>query len=216
MLQGIGNAALEQRNELIPSGIPSTVGDMSAFNASRAFTPVAGLPIECDGTSCRATNTAHAGVFAALQRQLNAIDTPNAETTAVTGVIDAATLARAKIVRRLLNIAIADPGNVQELATVAQNWIPILSGVSGVEPDFRAPAIPQATPGVLPEPLSPGVVSPDGQSFPRWTWYIGGAILVAVLGYIGLRVTRRKSTFKGGPAFDDFDYREPDGEFIDV
>ena len=191
---------------------------MSATNASRAFTPVAGLPIECDGTVCRATNPAHAGVFAALQRQLNAIDTPNAEGVAVNGIIDAATLARAKIVRKLLSIALPEPTNVQELATSAQNWIPILSGISGVSPDFSAPALPQrAAPGTLPEPLSPGVVAPDGKQSRHWLWYVGGVGLFAALVYLGIRYTRNnKATFTAGADFDDFDYREPDGDFIDV
>ena len=170
---------------------------------------------------CNARDAPTAGIFAGLQRALNAwaaqrkLKFPRGA-LAVDGVIGTQTLAATKIVLGAIG-EISIPQDVMTLAQDAQQYASFIAGQVGVAVD---PSTPSAAPAVrrpttalaprgVPSPPLPEPIAEEPKKR-RWIWWTVGGVLLLGASLLGYRVYRSRA---GG--FADA-YEEAPGDFIDV
>jgi len=135
-------------------------------------------------------------------------------------VVSAAAIQKTGVGSTLLAMGTAPLGSV---ASNAKQIAGLLAAVASVSVDFTPK--PAARPPTA-VPISPGQVQPlappsspeaaEGGGI-HWAWWVGGVALLGLAGFLGFKFFGGPSeAFAGGENYEEYDYEEAAGDFIDV
>ncbi len=203
----------------------AALGQVGLISTAGTFVVVGGI------AKARQGEFATLGVFQGLQRALEAARRKlnvNAPAIRADGDIGSTTLTTLRAVAlaaqatsfrsgpELLSLANLPIAGV---ATNASRLANLLAQLGQVGVDFapnvaaQPPQVP-TVPGQV-QPLAPPS-KPKSEGGVHWGFWVGGVALLGLAGFLGYRFFGRPGTFAGGDGYDDYDYEEAAGDFIDV
>jgi hypothetical protein len=166
-------------------------------------------------------NTAEvAGIFAGLQRSLNALANKVAGMESLGVVVDGKIGPKTvAAVKKAVPALFPNQPIPQDANTVSQ-MAPALADAfftrSTTVANYAPPSIvpPQTDSSGLPVPIPDQEVGPPRKGL-HWAWWVGGAVAVIGIGYLGYRWLSGGGTAMSG-SDDEHDYGEAGEDFIDV